>query len=90
MGDSVAEHDNEVLLELVQKAYKKWKWAELNYKRQDGVYVLKNRNKIRAESLRDIYITLLLEARKRDVSMTPKQLFNFILYPSPEKEKEQF
>ena len=81
--NNTEEYKDRLLLEYVQKALKKWKWAEVNCRSYSDTCMLKNRNRIRAEALKGIYISLILEARKRELALTTKQLLDCILYPSP-------
>ncbi len=73
--------ENDVLLELIHRALIQWKRAEKDYLRQGDIYMLKSRNTMSAQMLREIYISLLKEARKRELVLTEEQLLDRILYP---------
>lgn len=72
-------YDDAMLLKMIHEALKKWKNAE-GFALAEQTDVLVVRNKIRAAALRNIYIELLREARKRDLSLTTEQLLDRILY----------
>lgn len=74
-----SEQCNEVILDMIHTALQKWKKAEY-MTLDDDVYILKNRNRIRAETLKSIYLELLKEAKKRDISLSSEQLLDRILY----------
>lgn len=74
-----SEQCNEVILDMIHTALQKWKKAEY-MTLDDDVYILKNRNRIRAEALKSIYLELLKEAKKRDISLSNEQLLDRILY----------
>lgn len=74
-----SEQCNEVILDMIHTALQKWKKAEY-MTLDDDVYILKNRNRIRAEALKSIYLELLKEAKKRDISLSSEQLLDRILY----------
>jgi hypothetical protein len=71
---------DDMLLDLIHDALKRWKAAELDARRNKA-YLLEYRNRIRAEALRNIYLELLREARRRRLSLTDQQLLDRILYP---------
>lgn len=74
-----SEQCNEVILDMIHTALQKWKKAEY-MTLDDDVYILKNRSRIRAEALKSIYLELLKEAKKRDISLSSEQLLDRILY----------
>lgn len=78
---SCLQGENDVLLELIHRVLIQWKKAEKNYIRQGDIYILKNPNTMRTRMLREIYISLLKEARKRRLVLTEEQLLHRILYP---------
>lgn len=82
------------LLECIQAAYRSWKKAEIAVNQDEELnVVLRDRNRKRAECMKTIYRTLLLEAREKGLSLTTEQLLNRILYPCPnlmEQEGENY
>jgi hypothetical protein len=74
---------NEMLLDLIDRALKKWKQAESYCQTQKNTPIVRDRSRMRATMLKIVYVTLLTEARKQNLSLTPKQLIERILYPNP-------
>jgi len=80
---TVIPNRDDMLLDLIHDALKKWKMAEQKVAgHKPGL--LEYRNRIRAQALRSIYLELLREARKRKLSLTSEQLLQRILYPAPD------
>lgn len=71
------QYGDEELLKSVQKALNEWKLAEYNYSNMD-LY-----NEHTVEILKKNYLALLTEVRKRNLSLTPKQLLKVIIFPYP-------
>ncbi len=82
MENDKLKDDN--LLELLHKALIQWKAAEVRAEKVGEVYVLKNRNQLRAAALQKIYVELHKEARKRALSLSTEQLLARIIYTGEE------
>ncbi|HZJ57561.1 MAG TPA: hypothetical protein VFD89_04895 [Clostridia bacterium] len=82
-------YDNETLLGLLQGAFKDWKRAQNICVRQGDIYIRQNSYFDNAENLRDTYLSLLNEARKRDLSLSREELINSILYTESPRTRKQ-
>ncbi|HZJ83057.1 MAG TPA: hypothetical protein VFD57_04515 [Clostridia bacterium] len=79
--------DDRRLLELLNQAFQDWKRMEKLYKGQDKVYVRQNDKGYNGETLKSTYLSLLREARKRDIFLTSEELFNTIIYTKVPKKR---
>ncbi|MGI6706462.1 MAG: DUF2508 family protein [Clostridia bacterium] len=71
----------EEFLHLIHTALDNWKTAEKQIERYRSNPSLCMKYKIRAMGLKEIYLELYREARKRELHMKPRQLLKRILYP---------
>lgn len=76
------QYQQEGLLDLIHEALLGWKAAEMRAEARGTAFFLRRRNRIRAESLKGIYLEMLKEARARNLSLSSEQLLSRILYPS--------
>lgn len=73
------QYTDEELIQYIQKISKRWKWLE-------SYHINIDEDKMHAvEDLKEEYFALLKEAKRRNLSFTPKQLVNTILFPPPFK-----
>lgn len=75
------DFSEEEFLYLIHTALDNWKTAEKQIERYKSNPSLRMKYKIRAMGLKEIYLELYIEARKRELHMTPGQLLRRILYP---------
>lgn len=76
------QYQQEQLLDLIHEALLGWKAAEMRAEARGSAIFLRQRNRIRAESLKGIYLEMLKEARTRKLSLSSEQLLARILYLS--------
>ncbi|MDD3613022.1 MAG: hypothetical protein WC097_01760 [Eubacteriales bacterium] len=67
------DRDNAHLLKAIQEALTKWREAEELFMYQD-IYTKKNDHILNIERLKQAYIDLLKEAKKRNLSLTKDQM----------------
>lgn len=67
------DRDNAYLLKAIQEALTKWREAEELFMYQD-IYTKKNDHILNIERLKQAYIDLLKEAKKRNLSLTKDQM----------------
>ena len=67
------DRDNAHLLKAIQEALIKWREAEELFMYQD-IYTKKNDHILKIERLKQAYIDLLKEAKKRNLSLTKDQM----------------
>lgn len=67
------DRDNAHLLKAIQEALTKWREAEELFMYQD-IYTKKNDHILNIERLKQAYIDLLKEAKKRKLSLTKDQM----------------
>jgi len=67
------DRDNAHLLKAIQEALIKWREAEELFMYQD-IYTKKNGHILNIERLKQAYIDLLKEAKKRNLSLTKDQM----------------
>jgi len=73
------QYGDRELLQHVQQALKQWKCVEARYRNKD----LDKDGIFKIEALKKNYILLLMEVRKRNLSLTLEQLLDVIVFPSP-------
>ena len=73
------QYEDKELLQHVQRALKQWKWVESCYRDKD----LDKDEIFIVEALKKNYLLLLMEVRKRNLSLTSEQLLDAIIFPSP-------
>ncbi len=74
--------DNEKLLELIHETVREWQSAESRFVSED----LEEQNYLRVELLKELYQSLIREAKERDLTLSKEQLINQIIHRHPDDE----
>lgn len=72
------DRSNTHLLSLINKALREWQIAE-ELVSDEGVYTRISSQRLKAEKLKQAYIDLLKEAKKRNLSLTTGQMIERIM-----------
>ena len=83
------QYDDGKLLELLQGAFRDWKRMENICMEYDRIHVRQNGILYHVDLLKDTYLSLLKEARKRNLSLTSQELLSTILYTEPSEKRKQ-
>ncbi len=79
--------DDRKLLELIQETVREWQNAERNYLSQDDSHPLREQNYLRVQVLKELYQSLIREAKKRELTLSSEQLINQIISTHQDKHK---
>lgn len=69
--------DNGKLLDLIQATVREWQSADLN--------TIDDRDYIRAEELKELYQSLIREAKRRNLTLSKEQLISQVIYTHSEE-----
>ena len=79
--------DDGQLLGLIQETVKEWKSAEDYFSKQCDVYTLKDKNYARIQELKDLYESLIREAKDRNLALSKEKLISQIIYTHSDKDR---
>ena len=77
--------DNEKLLDLIQATVREWQSAEEGFLDQCDAYTIGDRDYLRAEELKELYQSLIREAKRRNLALSKEQLISQVIYTHSDK-----
>jgi len=79
--------DNGRLLELIQDTIREWQDAESCYLSKDGIEELEDKNYRKIQLLKELYQSLIREAKERNLTLSKEQLFTQIITNYSDEEE---